>query len=1110
MKPKIRKLLTQPRAFVRDMVRNRVRAAKPYVSRLRPVTSTRRYSVVAAVYGVEAYLDDFFRSIVAQTLDFEKHIEVVVVDDGSPDRSADIIARWQKKYPASIRYVRKENGGQASARNVGLQHVTGDWVTFIDSDDFVDPTYFEQVDRFLSREDAGDVAILSTNTIFFREKGRRFSDTHPLKFRFARGDAAISVSDLTHHIILSAASSFFRATDLARLGLRFDERIKPNFEDGHFIARFLLASGDVRVGFVAGARYYYRKRAAESSTLDGAWTHPGRYSDVIEHGYLDLLRHSAQLMGHVPLWIQRTILYDLVWLIKVLVNHDERVAFLPPAARDRLPFLLRQCFHHIDEKTVVDFELAGCWVYHKVGILNLFKDSELDFQRIYLQSWDAAKRMVELRYYKREGQAVEGLTINGADIAPNFAKTRRHDLLGEAFVSERILWVHVPTSLDQLRVEIDQKATALVLRGRVRHDGVTGQMLESALDPSSRAAARPWFLDLERRLAVAGVAGIAPNRYENAYLFMDRDVQADDNAEHLYRYVLRHRPDINAFFVLRKSSHDWDRLAHEGFRLIPFGTIEHRVALVNARHVISSHADNYVLGYPTGEHRRTIQRSRFTFLQHGVIKDDLSSWLNDKHIDCFVTASTAEHDSIIASGGPYKFTEHEMVLTGLPRHDALGAGAPRPERTILVMPTWRQSLVGSTLSKSAIRQINPAFYASDFANAWKRFLHSPRLRELMADHDYRVIFFPHANLTPYLEWFAAPDHIEMVSHAHGSIQQAFRRAAVMITDYSSAAFDMAYLRRAVIYYQFDREMTFSGGHTTRRGYFDYDRDGFGPACRTEEDLFTALDAVLERGGAAPEHVDRMERVFAYRDGQACRRTLDAILALDEPQHPRDQQRRLRRDAARMASEAGAWQRAQALWETVRQEDGDVEADRRVIEAKLCLGKVDEAAELLDSLASVYTDRSVFAALRAEIASSLGEWALAAERWSECIARATAEAERRHAALKLAEAKRMQGDLVGAHAALEASVGNDNIAGRIERAEIAAAGQRWGDAAEIWSILVGLREAPEDSLLRLAELEWRDGKREAARAHVEQYLGNPAPRRERDARALRLRLRDGRW
>uniref|UniRef100_UPI001F3516D2 glycosyltransferase n=1 Tax=Cronobacter sakazakii TaxID=28141 RepID=UPI001F3516D2 len=90
------------------------------------------YTVVSAVYNVGAFLDDYFESFIRQRLKFKKHIQLIMVDDGSTDNSAEIIKRWQKKYPNNITYIYQENAGQSSARNNGLQHVTTEWVTFID------------------------------------------------------------------------------------------------------------------------------------------------------------------------------------------------------------------------------------------------------------------------------------------------------------------------------------------------------------------------------------------------------------------------------------------------------------------------------------------------------------------------------------------------------------------------------------------------------------------------------------------------------------------------------------------------------------------------------------------------------------------------------------------------------------------------------------------------------------------------------------------------------------------------------------------------------------------------------------------------------------------
>ena len=131
---KMRKLLRNPKLFFKDMLHKRLPKKSNAAPTLLKKKGNYSYSVVAAVYGVEKYLDDFFKSLTNQSLDFKTHIQLVMIDDGSPDSSAEIIKKWQRKYPDNIIYVKKENGGQASARNLGIEYATGEWLAFIDPD----------------------------------------------------------------------------------------------------------------------------------------------------------------------------------------------------------------------------------------------------------------------------------------------------------------------------------------------------------------------------------------------------------------------------------------------------------------------------------------------------------------------------------------------------------------------------------------------------------------------------------------------------------------------------------------------------------------------------------------------------------------------------------------------------------------------------------------------------------------------------------------------------------------------------------------------------------------------------------------------------------------
>ena len=90
----------------------------------------------------------------------------------------------------------------------------------------------------------------------------------------------------------------------------------------------LSQSNDSFIYFNPNARYYNRKRADKSSTMDGVWLHKGQFSTVFERGYLDILPKCQAEKGYIPKYLQRTILWEMLRLVKYLLNHEEKVYFL--------------------------------------------------------------------------------------------------------------------------------------------------------------------------------------------------------------------------------------------------------------------------------------------------------------------------------------------------------------------------------------------------------------------------------------------------------------------------------------------------------------------------------------------------------------------------------------------------------------------------------------------------------------------------------------------------------------------------------------------------------------------------------------------------------------
>lgn len=108
-------------------------------------------SIIIPVYNAERYIKKCLNSILNQTF---KNYEVIIVDDGSTDDSRQVIERYIKRFPSRFKMLNKENGGQSSARNMALPLVDGEYMTFLDSDDYYDRKYLEILYKAAKKHDS--------------------------------------------------------------------------------------------------------------------------------------------------------------------------------------------------------------------------------------------------------------------------------------------------------------------------------------------------------------------------------------------------------------------------------------------------------------------------------------------------------------------------------------------------------------------------------------------------------------------------------------------------------------------------------------------------------------------------------------------------------------------------------------------------------------------------------------------------------------------------------------------------------------------------------------------------------------------------------------------
>ncbi|EPW1549261.1 CDP-glycerol:glycerophosphate glycerophosphotransferase [Campylobacter coli] len=834
---KLRKLRTNPKLFFKDAIEKKSfwlnNTYKKYLPKKYKGFS--QYVIISAVYNVEKYLDDYFKSIIDQRLDFKKNIFMILVDDGSTDNSAQIIKKYQKKYPKNIVYLYKENGGQASARNLGLKYMQENdyqipWVTFTDPDDFLDRNYFYEVDKFLATHQDDDICMIGCNVIFYYEKQKLYKDNHALNFKFKSGVQVKENYNLDSFIQLSAASCFMNIGYLDRL--LFDEKLKPNFEDAKFINEYLLDNIDLKSAFLPKAKYFYRKREDGNSTLDISNTTLDLYFKVSKQGCLYLLERNVSNEN----FIQYVILYHFFWQIQYLINSPEKLSILNEDEKQEYLNLLDENFYYINSEAIMSLNIQNYNFFYQVGILNCFKNEKPSFQIAYIEDYDPYKEQILLTYYTGDDEDIESILVDGEEVYADYKKIVKYDFLDRVFCYQKRLWVHIPKNAkDKLENFIDGEQSKISFNGK-HYQSINIKDIRQ---------------EFQKRLPKS-----------NIWLFADRDYEADDNAEHLYRYIMQNHPEQEIVFALRKESSDWERLKKEGFNLVEFGSFEFERIIKKASKVISSHSDEYLMRYITPS-------QQFIFLQHGVIKDDLSKWLNSKKIDLFITSTKAEYDSIANDYNHYKFGKKEAVLTGLARHDVLLKNNKTNTKQILVMPTWRVNIVGTAINSGA-RGLKDDFKESEYFRKWNLLLDSNTLQKLCEKYDYTIVFNPHPNIIPYLKDFNIPSYVKIANH-NESLQELFCNSSLMITDYSSVAFEMAYLNKPVIYYQFDHEEFFSF-HTYQKGYFDYEKDGFGPVVEDEESLLKELENLLQNDcNPFGIYKDNIDSTFVFKVGKCCER-----------------------------------------------------------------------------------------------------------------------------------------------------------------------------------------------------------------------------------------------
>ncbi len=260
---------------------------------------------------------------------------------------------------------------------------------------------------------------------------------------------------------------------------------------------------------------------------------------------------------------------------------------------------------------------------------------------------------------------------------------------------------------------------------------------------------------------------------------------------------------------------------------------------------------------------------------HGIIHHEMSELYGKdrQNFNLMTLGAKRERDAML--GGLWGYEPDELVLTGLPRWDFRET---RPDKLIYFIFTWRNYLSLGRDLKTFQRIYDDTFAKSEFCQRVNAIVASPELRAGAAEHGYRLCFVPHPLMLHAMKYFSFPDYVQ-VFHRTKRYEDIYADAALLVTDYSSVAMDMAYLGKPIVYYQFDRERFYdTQGYTP--SFYSWDEDGFGAVVRTHEEAVARILEYMRAGCVREtEYNRRANDFFPPRDKENGVRALRAILEL---------------------------------------------------------------------------------------------------------------------------------------------------------------------------------------------------------------------------------------
>lgn len=349
-------------------------------------------------------------------------------------------------------------------------------------------------------------------------------------------------------------------------------------------------------------------------------------------------------------------------------------------------------------------------------------------------------------------------------------------------------------------------------------------------------------------------------------------VMAQDNGFYFFKYCMEQLPEAEKkriYYVIDKNSPDYSSLQPYKKQVLHFLSLKHMIYLMSAQILVSSDtkAHAYAWHSPDSVYRNMLKRKKNIFLQHGVIAFKMChQGLKKRSVNgsaCFVVSSDVEKKIILDYFG---YQEDEILVTGLARWDVLEDKSAGEPRQIILMPTWRNWLEEVT---------EEVFKESQYYQHYMELLNHPLLQEALTKHKILLNFYIHPKFREYLGAFQTKNsNIRLIPFGEEPLNELMMRCSMMITDYSSAVWDVFYQGKPVLFYLFDLDMY----QEIQGSYIDMETESFGDTAHTPEELAAFILEYANHGfQEKPQYAEMRKQQIRYIDDQNSARIYKEII-----------------------------------------------------------------------------------------------------------------------------------------------------------------------------------------------------------------------------------------